>query len=93
MWSNYREDTLAKFLPENIDAKICTHLVYSFAHPRLFKVKGGSETKKPIKKQLRLIPFEKSLEMPAGTGFYERVLSMKKINPDLKVILSVTSKI
>ena len=30
-WSQYRNGTGVKFLPENIDPYLCTHIVYAFA--------------------------------------------------------------
>lgn len=72
-WSQYRPEG-ARFLPENIDPFLCTHLIYAFA-----VIKDGL-----------LAPFEWNDESIGSTkGLYERTTDLKKINPDLKVMLSV----
>ncbi|KAK3089326.1 hypothetical protein FSP39_002736 [Pinctada imbricata] len=72
-WAQYRSAP-AKFLPENIDPTLCTHVIYSFA-----KLVNN-----------HLAPFETNDESKGGTkGMYERVLDMKKQNPSLKVSLAV----
>ncbi|ESO85840.1 hypothetical protein LOTGIDRAFT_235784 [Lottia gigantea] len=72
-WAQYRPAG-GKFLPEDINPKICTHIIYAFA-----KLSGN-----------RLAPTEWNddlIEYPRG--LYLRVLDLKKSNPDLKVILAV----
>jgi GH18 family chitinase len=99
MWSSFRNDSLAHFLPSHIDPKLCTHLIYSAARPRLVRLKRKFASKSPkspprpaVHRRLQLVPFERDLEMPGhGTGFYKQVVALKKVNPELKVILSVTS--
>uniref|UniRef100_A0A0B6ZKM5 Uncharacterized protein n=2 Tax=Arion vulgaris TaxID=1028688 RepID=A0A0B6ZKM5_9EUPU len=73
-WAQYREDG-GKFVPENIDPFLCTHIHYAFA-----KLNSSSE----------LAPFEWNDEStPWSVGMYERVTNMRKKNPKLKILLSV----
>ncbi len=72
-WAQYREGD-AKFMPENIDANLCTHIVFSFA-----KVIDDS-----------LQPYEWNDESTGWSkGLYERSVALKEINPELKVMLAV----
>ncbi|XP_021353920.1 uncharacterized protein LOC110450628 [Mizuhopecten yessoensis] len=72
-WSQYRDD-VGKFLPKDIDPFLCTHVIYAFA-----KLSGN-----------RIVPQEWNDEtVPWKKGLYEQVTDLKKINPNLKVLLSV----
>ncbi|GAB1603148.1 acidic mammalian chitinase-like isoform X1 [Argonauta hians] len=72
-WSQYREKP-AKFLPENIDPQLCTHIIYAFA------TLNGNYIK----------PFEWNDDStPWMVGMYARVMALKKKNPKLVVLLSV----
>ncbi|BFZ03281.1 hypothetical protein BsWGS_06320 [Bradybaena similaris] len=74
-WAQYRQEP-AKFLPENIDPQLCTHIHYAFA-----KLNSSSE----------LAPYEWNDEStPWSVGIrYERVTNLKKKNPQLKILLSL----
>ncbi|BFZ03280.1 hypothetical protein BsWGS_06318 [Bradybaena similaris] len=73
-WAQYRQEP-AKFLPENIDPQLCTHIHYAFA-----KLNSSSE----------LAPYEWNDEStPWSVGMYERVTNLKKKNPQLKILLSL----
>uniref|UniRef100_A0A0L8I6T7 GH18 domain-containing protein n=1 Tax=Octopus bimaculoides TaxID=37653 RepID=A0A0L8I6T7_OCTBM len=72
-WSQYRE-VPAKFLPENIDPQLCTHIIYAFA-----TLEGNY-----------LKPFEWNDDStPWMVGMYAKVVAMKQKNPKLVVLLSV----
>lgn len=72
-WSQYRP-TLGKFLPENIDPFLCTHIIFAFSSM----------------KNNRLVPFEHNDESEDGKpGLYERVNALKKANSRLKVLLAI----
>ena len=63
-----------KFLPENIDASLCSHVVYAFA-----KLDGESLTMTPSGPKSDL-----------DDRFYRRVLDkVKQTNPDAKVLISL----
>lgn len=62
-WSHKRPGT-GKFVPEDIDPTLCTHIVYSFA---------------TLKNYLLAEESEKDGEM------YERLMTLRNKNPDLKV--------
>ena len=71
--AQYRPDP-AKFFPENIDPFMCTHVIYAFANLENNK----------------LAPFEWNDEStPSFKGLYERTTDLKKVNPNLKVLLAV----
>uniref|UniRef100_A0A915HRN3 Chitinase n=1 Tax=Romanomermis culicivorax TaxID=13658 RepID=A0A915HRN3_ROMCU len=66
-WAQYRNGD-AKFLPENYEPGLCTHLFYAFAvMDSSFMIKN----------------FEWN-----DFDMYQRVVNLKKLQPDLKVILS-----
>ncbi|XP_069124713.1 chitinase-3-like protein 1 isoform X2 [Argopecten irradians] len=72
-WSQYRQNP-AKFLPENIDASLCTHVIYAFA------TLNGNHLK----------AFEWNDESTAWSkGMYERFNAMKSTNPSVKTSLAV----
>ncbi|KAK3086618.1 hypothetical protein FSP39_021076 [Pinctada imbricata] len=72
-WSQYRVGD-GKFLPEDIDAFLCTHIMYAFA-----KLNGNSLTN-----------YEWNDPDNGGTqGLYSRVMNMREANPSLKVILTL----
>lgn len=72
-WSQYRPKS-AKFLPEDLPADLCTHVIYAFGW-----MKKG-----------KLSSLEANDESVDGkVGLYERMMALKKTNPDLKVLLAV----
>jgi len=74
-WAQYRPG-LGKFTPDNIDPHLCTHINYAFA----FVTDDGTG----------LNPFEWNDFTEWGDGgMYKRVNDWKKVNKELKVVLSV----
>lgn len=72
-WSQYRPKT-AKFLPEDIDPELCTHVIFAFGW-----LKKG-----------RLSSFESNDESKDGkVGLYDRIKNLKKANPKLKTLLAL----
>ena len=72
-WSQYRPK-VGKFLPEDIPADLCTHIIFSFGW-----MKKG-----------KLSSFETNDETKDGkVGFYERINNLKKVNPKLKTLLAI----
>ncbi|XP_069124716.1 probable chitinase 10 isoform X2 [Argopecten irradians] len=72
-WSQYRNGQ-GKFFPENINASLCTHIIYAFA------TLNGNHLK----------AFEWNDEStPWSTGLYERFNAIKKQNPNVKTLLAV----
>ncbi|KAK3782147.1 hypothetical protein RRG08_032901 [Elysia crispata] len=72
-WSQYRS-SVGQFYPEDVDASLCTHLIYSFAN-----IVGTD-----------IIPFEWNDDStPWSKGMYERTMALKTRNPALKIILAV----
>jgi chitinase len=72
-WSQYRNGD-SKFLPENIDANLCTHIIFAFAkleNNKLKEVEWNDQDTKYSK------------------GLYSRLLALKSVNPNLKVLLGV----
>lgn len=68
-WSQYRVK-IGKFLPEDIPADLCTHVIFAFGW-----LKKG-----------KLSSFESNDETKDGkVGLYERMINLKKSNPSLKV--------
>ncbi|GFN78208.1 chitinase-3-like protein 1 [Plakobranchus ocellatus] len=74
-WSQYRHGQ-ARFLPEDVDPTLCTHIHYAFAvlNKRADNLEAGQWNDE---------------SKPWIVGMYERVMSLKVINPQLKVLLSV----
>lgn len=72
-WSQYRTK-LGKFLPEDIQPDLCTHIIFAFGW-----LKKG-----------KLSSFESNDETKDGkTGLYDRINNLKKANPKLKVLLAI----
>lgn len=72
-WAQYRTGN-GKFIPENIDANLCTHISYAFA-----ALKYG-----------RLAAFEwNDDDTPYSQGMYKKVNNHKQQNPSLKTLLAV----
>lgn len=72
-WSQYRRSN-GKFLPENIEPSLCTHIIFSFA-----KLVND-----------RIEPYEwndQSTEWSDGS--YARIMKLKEQNPNLKVLLAI----
>ncbi|CAG9794341.1 unnamed protein product [Diatraea saccharalis] len=75
-WAAYRPDA-GKFLLEDLEPALCTHLVYSFA--------GLDEEKMAIKS---LDPWQ-DLEKDYGKGGYKRLVNLKNRYPHLKVTIAI----
>ena len=72
-WSQYRPK-IGKFLPEDIDPFLCTHVIFAFGW-----LKNG-----------KLASFEENDETGGGkVGLYDRVTGLKGKNPNLKVLLAI----
>ncbi|RMZ96005.1 chitotriosidase-1 isoform X1 [Brachionus plicatilis] len=72
-WAQYRSG-IGAFQPENIDPFLCTHILFSFA-----KVLNN-----------KLEPYEWNDDSTEWSrGLYERTNELRKINPNLKVMLAV----
>ncbi|GLG95341.1 Probable chitinase 10 [Gryllus bimaculatus] len=72
-WSQYRTKH-GKFLPEDIQPDLCTHIIYAFGW-----LKKG-----------KLSSFESNDETKDGkTGLYDRIMALKKANPRLQVLLAI----
>ena len=72
-WSQYRDGS-GKFLPENIDPTLCTHIVFAFA-----KVEGDD-----------IKPYEWNDESTSWSkGLYERTIALKNQNNKLKILLAI----
>lgn len=69
-WSQYRVK-IGKFMPEDIPADLCTHIIFAFGW-----LKKG-----------KLSSFESNDETKDGKiGLYARIIGLKKANPELKVM-------
>ncbi|XP_076366400.1 putative chitinase 10 [Tachypleus tridentatus] len=72
-WSHKRHGT-GRFVPEDLDPHLCTHVVFAFAGI----------------KDLKLSPTDEEDETRGNSkGLYDRVLALKRKNPILKVLLGV----
>ncbi len=72
-WSQYRPK-IGKFLPENIDPHLCTHVIFAFGW-----IKKG-----------KLSSFEAGdISADGKSGLYQRVVGLKGRNPKLKVLLAI----
>ncbi|KAF8787216.1 Chitotriosidase-1 like protein [Argiope bruennichi] len=73
-WANYRGGE-GKFLIENIDPNLCTHLVYGFA-----KLAGN---------QIAVYDPYLDLKENWGLGAYQRFNNLKKQNPNLSTLIAI----
>jgi len=72
-WAQYR-NSKGKFVPEDVDPNLCTHVIYAFA-----KIVGTD-----------VVAFEWNDESTAWSkGMYERMMNLKTQNPNLKIMLGV----
>lgn len=70
-WSQYRPK-IGKFVPEDIPADLCTHVIFAFGwlkKNKLSSYESNDETKDAV------------------PGLYDRIMTLKKTNPKLKVRL------
>lgn len=68
-WSQYRPK-IGKFVPEDIPADLCTHIIFAFGwlkKNKLSSYESNDETKDTV------------------PGLYDRMMALKKANPKLKV--------
>ncbi|CAD6241359.1 GSCOCG00002685001-RA-CDS, partial [Cotesia congregata] len=72
-WSQYRTK-IGKFMPEDIQPELCTHIIYAFGW---------------LKKN-KLTSFESNDETKDGKiGLYDKMMTLKKANPSLKILLAI----
>lgn len=71
-WSQYRLNG-GKYLPEHINATLCTHIAIAFA--KMTDILGPYEWN------------DESTQSRSGT--FEQIVDLKKTNPDLKILLSI----
>ncbi|GFT33595.1 probable chitinase 2 [Trichonephila clavipes] len=74
-WANYRNGD-GKFLIEDIDPQLCTHLIYGFAK---------------LSHDNKIAAYDPYLDLKEnwGLGAYERFTGLKKKNPNLKTLLAI----
>ncbi|CAF0830914.1 unnamed protein product [Rotaria sp. Silwood1] len=76
-WAAKRTDNISRLTPEDIDPFLCTHINFAFGK---------------VLESLTIAPYEED-DLKGWTlnskGMYERVLTLKETNPDLRVLLSV----
>jgi len=75
-WANYRPEG-GKFTPEDIDATLCTHLIYSFAG-----LDSGNWSIKSLDPWM-------DLEDNYGLGGFKKATALKITHPHLKVTLAI----
>ncbi|XP_069125574.1 chitotriosidase-1-like [Argopecten irradians] len=72
-WAQYRPK-IGKYTPDNIDDRLCTHIVYSFA-----KLTNHA-----------LTPFEWNDDSTEWSkGMFDKVNDLKNVNPELKTLIAV----
>jgi len=71
-WS-YKRPGMGKFTPEDVDASLCTHIVFAFATIENNKLQGSEDNDEGF----------------GADGTYTRIVKLKERNPDLKVLLAV----
>lgn len=73
-WAQYRPKP-GSFFPDNVDPKLCTHIIFAFAK---------------LNDLYELQSFEWNDEStPWSKGMYERIVDLKEANRDLKVLIAV----
>ncbi|OXA56542.1 Chitotriosidase-1 [Folsomia candida] len=95
-WSQYRPN-IGKFLPENIPADLCTHMIFAFGWQvnkvmeKLYKKYGNLIGFFLFRmKKGKLSSFEGNDETKDGKiGLYDKINGLKKVNPDLKTLLAI----
>ncbi|XP_052790001.1 oviduct-specific glycoprotein-like isoform X1 [Mya arenaria] len=72
-WSQYRPGD-GKFLPEDVDPTLCTHLIYVYAKLQRNKLHSSEWNDEGTRWK---------------DGMYQRVINLKELNPEMKVLLGV----
>jgi len=80
-WSNYRPNA-GKFTPENINPKLCTHIIYSFAG-----LEGSSNSENPW--SIKSLDPWMDLEDEYRLAGFRKVTDLKYVNPKLKITLAI----
>jgi len=80
-WSNYRPNA-GKFTPENINPKLCTHIIYSFAG-----LEGSSSSEAPW--SIKSLDPWMDLEDEYRLAGFRKVTDLKYVNPKLKITLAI----
>jgi len=57
-----------------MDAHLCTHIIYAFGYMKKGKISSLEANDETV---------------DGKTGLYERTMALKKVNPDLKVLLAI----
>uniref|UniRef100_A0A2P2HWQ1 Chitinase 3 n=1 Tax=Hirondellea gigas TaxID=1518452 RepID=A0A2P2HWQ1_9CRUS len=72
-WAQYRAK-IGKFVPEDIDPTLCTHIIYAFGWMKRGRISTSEAN---------------DLSKDGKVGHYQEVTNLKKINRNLKVLLAV----
>lgn len=72
-WAQFRP-TGTEFLPEDINPRLCTHVIYAFAKIENFTLVNTEPN---------------DVGIDNGPGLYERIMVLKLINPSLRIMLGV----
>lgn len=72
-WS-YRRPGMGQFTPEDVDPKLCTHIVFAFATIKDNKIAASEDN---------------DVGDAFTEGTYDRIMRLKEQNPKLKVLLAV----
>ncbi|PVD32658.1 hypothetical protein C0Q70_08103 [Pomacea canaliculata] len=67
--------SVGRFLPENIDPTLCTHVIFAFFQPNGLDVQA--------------VGARDLVDYSGGPGLYQRTVALKKKNPRLRVLLAI----
>ena len=87
-WAQYRPDG-GKFVPENLDASLCTHIIYAFAVLKDSKLTAFEWNDEDTDWSKGLLNSITSLAMFLHLGMYSRVMQLKSTNVKPKILLAV----
>ncbi|CAG2176839.1 unnamed protein product, partial [Oppiella nova] len=82
-WSYYRPNA-GQFQPKNMDPNLCTHMMYGFA-----KLNENTNKIEVFEADLDLGDEDYNSGLPWGRGMYRHFNDLRKINPNLKTMISI----